>query len=145
MKKKSLEWAKLSQDSAISLSFYKNINFTKYQLYQNILYLARLVQYLNVIKTGFQFMANKQFRVEKNWEHQCALIFRNRLWKTNTFNLYMKNHSTNFFGWTFGFFFCKFLDQIWLRKTVFWTNTEKNDFFLQSNIYMFTIYNNFCW
>ena len=35
-------------------------------------------------------------------------------------------------------FFCKFLDQVCLQKTVFfWNNIEKNVFFLQSSIYIF--------
>ena len=34
MKKKSQKWQKLYKHIAISLAFDKNINFTKYQLYQ---------------------------------------------------------------------------------------------------------------
>ena len=35
-------------------------------------------------------MANKQFRMEKYWEHRCALISHNMLSKTDTFDFYMK-------------------------------------------------------
>ena len=41
-------------------------------------------------RTGFKFMANKQFRMEKNWEHQCALISHTMFSKTNMFNFYRK-------------------------------------------------------
>ena len=42
-----------------------------------------------VLITGFEFMANKQFRMGgKNWEHQCALIFHTMLSKTNMFNFF---------------------------------------------------------
>ena len=48
-------------------------------------------------KTGFKFMANKQFRMEKNWEHQYALISHTMLSKTNTFNFYSKKSLNIFF------------------------------------------------
>ena len=52
-----------------------------------------------LVKTGFQFMANKQLRMEKkDWEHQCALISHTMLLKTNKLKiLYEKNHATPFF------------------------------------------------
>ena len=38
LEKKSQKWQRLYKHIAISLAFDKNINFTKYQLYQNLLY-----------------------------------------------------------------------------------------------------------
>ena len=39
MQKESQHLVKLAKNLAITLAFYKNINFTKYQLYQNLSYL----------------------------------------------------------------------------------------------------------
>ena len=80
-------------------------------------------------------MANKQFRMENDWEHRCALISHNMLSKTNTLNFYMKKSlKKNILDGKFDF--CRFLDQIWLQKTVLWTNIEKNVFLIQYlNIY----------
>ena len=49
-------------------------------------------------KTGFKFMANKQFRMKKkNWEHRFALISHTMLSKTNMFNFYRKKTIEIFF------------------------------------------------
>ena len=96
-----------------------------------------------MLKTGFQFIANKQFSMEKkDWEHQFVLISQNILLKTNTFNLYRKNHLTHYF-WMEILLFFKFLKQIWLPKTVFWTNLKKR--FYQSNVYMLHKLGNLLW
>ena len=50
--------------------------------------------------------------------------------KTNTFNFYRKK-SLNTFFLDDNFVFCRFLDQIWLQKTVFWTNIKKMFFSIQ--------------
>ena len=39
---------------------------------------------------GFQFMGNKQFRMEFFWKHKFALISRNILLRTQTLNFYME-------------------------------------------------------
>ena len=69
-------------------------------------------------RTCFEFMANKQFRMEKNWEHQCALISHTMLSKTNMLKFYRKKSLKKKF-WMKIWVFCRFLDQIWLQKTVF--------------------------
>ena len=51
-----------------------------------------------VFITWFKFMANKQFRMEKNWEHQCALISHSMLSITNTFNFDRKKSLKKNYG-----------------------------------------------
>ena len=92
--------------------------------------------------TGFRFMANKQFRMEKRLGTSvCADISKYALKNQYIQFLYEKNHSLHFFGWRYCFF-CRFLNQIRLRKTVFWTNMEWNVIFNPILKY-FTIYKNF--
>ena len=81
-------------------------------------------------------MAKKEFRLEKkDWEHQFALISHNMLKKTNRVNFYIKKSTQFFFDKHFGFFCCRFLDQIRHQKTVFWTNIKTNYFFNPINIF----------
>ena len=72
-------------------------------------------------RTGFQFMANKQFRREKYWEHQCALIFHYMLSKTNMFNFYM--NKTLFYDIFFYLgFWIKFGSRLILKKKSFFSS-----------------------
>ena len=48
-------------------------------------------------RTGFQFMANKQFIMEKDWENQCALISHNMLSKPIHSILYEEKKPLNTF------------------------------------------------
>ena len=74
--------------------------------------------------TGFQFMANKQFRMEKRLGTSvCADISKYALKNQYVQFLYEKTTQHIFFLMKF-LVFCRFLNQIRLQKTVFWTNME---------------------
>ena len=69
-------------------------------------------------------MANKQVRMEKkDWEHQCSLISHNMLLKKYIQFVYEKITQHVFLCF---YVFCRFLDQIRLKKTVFLDLHEKN-------------------
>ena len=104
--------------------------------------------WFDTFKTGFKFMANKQFRIEKKLGTSvCADISHYTLKKNNTFNFYRKK-SLNIFFWMKILVFWRFLDQIQPKKTGFWTNIEKMFFFSIQylNILQFikTVVDNMC-
>ena len=80
------------------------------------------------IKQGLSSWQISSSEWKKNWEHQCALISQTMLSKTNTFNFYRKKSLNNFFLDDIFFVFWRFLDQIWLTKTGFWTNIKMYSF-----------------
>ena len=94
-----------------------------------------------MLKQGFGSWQISSSEWKKDWEHQCALISQNMLSKTNTLNFYMKK-TLNIFFLDDNLGFRRFFNQIWLPKTVFWTNMEGNVFFNPILKY-FTIYNFF--
>ena len=80
---------------------------------------------------GFQFMPNKQFIMEKkigNISVRCSAdILQYALKNQYVQFVYAQIINTFFLYNNFGF--CKFLDQIRLQKTVFWTYIKNNVFF----------------
>ena len=76
-------------------------------------------------------MANKQFRMEKNREHQCALISHTMLKKTNMFNFIGKSDSTYFF-WMKILVFVGFWIKFGSEKQFFGLTLKK--MFFESNI-----------
>ena len=81
--------------------------------------------------TGFQFMANKQLRMEKKLGTSVCADISHQLSKTNTFNFYKKKSFNKKNLDEIFCFFCRFLDQIRLQKTVFWSNIKKMFFSIQ--------------
>ena len=73
-------------------------------------------------RTGFQFMANKQYRIEK--------ILGTTVYADISQHALKKSLDT--FFWMTIFFFCRFLEQIRLKKT-FFRLTLKKTVFLQYN------------
>ena len=114
---------------------------------QSCLVQSSLVQsYLVLYITRFKFMANKQFRMERKklGTSVCTDISHYALKNQYIQFLQEKNHSTR----KKVLVFLRFLDQIRLTKTGFWTNIEINVFFSIQylNILQFikTVVDNMC-
>ena len=79
--------------------------------------------------TGFQFMANKQFRMEKKIGNISVRWYLTICSQKPISSIFIWiNRSTHLF-WIIFLFFCRFLYQIRLQKTVFLTKMEWNVLF----------------
>ena len=101
-----------------SRAFQKHITLMGQRLISPPSFMPPLAPHRAPPTTGFKFMANKQFRMEKNGNISVRWYLTLCSQKPIRSIFMGKNHSTNFFWMTF-LVFWRFLDQIRLQKTGF--------------------------